>query len=101
VFNNKNKVEPSYIILFSFLFLYIADKLMKVQSKGYQLVVANENEKAPKPKSSTVIVVIVMSMHSFLEGTGVGISSQYQPCLDLIIAICMHKWAEALALVMK
>jgi zinc transporter ZupT len=100
VFNNQNKVGPAYIILFSFLFLYIADKIMKVKSKGYQLV-ANENENALKTKSSTVIVVLVMSMHSILEGTGVGISSQYQPCLDLIIAICMHKWAEALALVMK
>ena len=57
------------------------------------------NEESPNKNGNIWIILIVMSVHSFLEGTAVGISNNYQACLDLVIAICLHKWAEGFAIV--
>lgn len=93
------KLLPSYIILGSFICLFLLDRVMKSYEKSDFQPMPINSEESPHKGNNIWIILIIMSLHSFLEGTAVGISNNYQSCLDLVIAICLHKWAESFAVV--
>ena len=45
------------------------------------------------------LIIAALSIHSFFEGLALGVSSQQNDVLGLIIGISLHNWAESLAIV--
>ena len=40
--------------------------------------------------------MIAIIIHAFFESLAIGIINEWGPLLDVIIAVLIHKWAEAL-----
>lgn len=58
-----------------------------------------ENKKAGSGFSMTPIVLMMaLSVHALFEGIAVGLSQTQESVWTLVIAIALHKWAEAMAL---
>ena len=57
--------------------------------------------KGENNRSFAILSLIMLSIHSFLAGAALGLSVQYSVIIVLLLAIVMHKWAEAFALAVQ
>ncbi len=62
---------------------------------------ATEQHYCAGTNNLVVLAVIMLSVHSFLAGSALGLSSTYLVSLMLLIAILAHKWAASMALAIQ
>ena len=55
-------------------------------------------QKASSCNVTPFILMIALSVHSLFEGLAAGLQMDYQGLLNIIFAICIHKWAAASSL---
>ena len=44
---------------------------------------------------SSLILMLAIIIHAIFEAVAIGIVNDWAPLLDIIIAVLLHKWAEA------
>lgn len=50
------------------------------------------------PNMTPFILMLALSIHSIFEGLALGLSTNVASCLNMVIAICIHKAAASLSL---
>lgn len=79
--------------LFQIFFVKEQGLLDKALSEGSDKHANKANRLTP------YLLLFALSFHGIFEGIAVGLQSSFSQCLNLLIAVCLHKWAEALTLV--
>jgi zinc transporter 1/2/3 len=52
-----------------------------------------------KSHITSYLLILALSIHSFFEGIALGLQKKMSELLYLIIAVVLHKWVEALSIV--
>jgi len=53
----------------------------------------------PKEHISTYLLLLAISIHSLFEGIAVGLLKDTREIFYMLLAVCFHKWVEALSVV--